>query len=113
MKNEYNGWTNYETWLVKHWIDSEEGEYLYWKEATEELLGTIGIIGRLNLNPSKSARVLADHLQDHYEDQAIEAVGSTGLMFDLLGGALDRANWHEIAESIIESVKDEQRSAQA
>ena len=23
----YNGWTNYETWAVKLWMDNEEGSY--------------------------------------------------------------------------------------
>lgn len=29
---EYNGWTNYETWLVKLWMDNEQGSYSYFQE---------------------------------------------------------------------------------
>ena len=32
----YNGWTNYETWAVKLWIDNDEGTYTYWRERTRE-----------------------------------------------------------------------------
>ena len=28
----YNGWTNYETWNVKLWIDNEEGTYNYCRD---------------------------------------------------------------------------------
>jgi len=33
---EYNGWTNYETWLVKLWIDNEQGSQDYWIERAEQ-----------------------------------------------------------------------------
>lgn len=35
----YNGWSNYETWNVKLWIDNEEGSYDYWREQTPAVLG--------------------------------------------------------------------------
>lgn len=28
-EKNYNGWANYETWLVKLWIDNEEGSSSY------------------------------------------------------------------------------------
>ena len=33
---EYNGWTNYETWIVKLWMDNEEGTHLYFREQAEQ-----------------------------------------------------------------------------
>jgi len=30
----YNGYTNYETWAVKLWMDNEEPTYDYWRERT-------------------------------------------------------------------------------
>ena len=33
----YNGWSSYETWLVKLWMDNEEGTYNYWQAATVEV----------------------------------------------------------------------------
>ena len=33
MSNEsYNGWTNYETWLVKLWMDNDEGSYRHYRD---------------------------------------------------------------------------------
>ncbi len=29
-KKEYNGWTNYETWLVNLWMDNDQGSQAYW-----------------------------------------------------------------------------------
>ena len=34
---DYNGWTNYETWNVKLWMDNDESTYHYWQEQTDEL----------------------------------------------------------------------------
>jgi len=33
--HKYNGWTNYETWAVKLWMDNEEPSYRYWRERAE------------------------------------------------------------------------------
>jgi len=29
MNETYNGWTNYQTWAVKLWMDNDEGAYRY------------------------------------------------------------------------------------
>lgn len=35
-KKNYNGWTNYETWLVNLWLDNCEGSQAYWSEVAQE-----------------------------------------------------------------------------
>ena len=35
-KKEYNGWTNYETWLVNLWMDNDEGLQAYWSEVAQD-----------------------------------------------------------------------------
>lgn len=30
----YEGWTNYETWLVNLWIENDEASYLFWRGET-------------------------------------------------------------------------------
>jgi hypothetical protein len=35
-KKEYNGWTNYETWLVNLWMDNDEGSQAYWSEVAQD-----------------------------------------------------------------------------
>ena len=37
---KYNGWTNYETWAVKLWIDNEQGTQLAWQDAAREAWDT-------------------------------------------------------------------------
>ena len=35
-KNEYNGWYNYETWLVNLWMDNDQGSQEMWREHARE-----------------------------------------------------------------------------
>lgn len=86
---KYNGWTNYETWLVNLWMSNDEGSYLYWAEEAKGY---------------DDAHALADALKDHHEEWYLDAVGEnlhSSLLSDLLGAAFSSVNWIEIAEHLL------------
>lgn len=82
----YNGWVNYETWVVKLWIDNEQYDQERWLEAAKT---------------AESTRTLADQMKDEYEEATPETVG---VWSDLLSAALGEVNWFEIAEHLQEEV---------
>lgn len=82
MENEkYNGWSNYETWLVNLWLTNDAGTYA------------------LALDAAKGGDVweaesrLAD-LADEITEQPPSFAG------DLVRASLTRVDWREIAESL-------------
>lgn len=87
----YNGWTNYETWVLKLWMDNEQSSQEYWLEVAKN---------------ADSKGVLADQMQDEYEEAMPE---TTGVWSDLLSAALGEVDWFEIAEYLIEEVEENQR----
>jgi len=87
----YNGWSNYETWNVKLWMDNDEGSYHYWQEETESILT------REQDKDAATGR-LADVLKTEHQDNAPELQGTYA---DLLGAALSEVDWYEIAESLV------------
>ena len=105
----YNGWTNYETWAVKLWIDNDQGSQEYWLEAARELVSDYDE----DWNPDRDEYLgnvrtqLADRLKDEHEEAAQEIINphgsgdSIGVFGDLLGAALGSVDWREIAESIM------------
>lgn len=77
---EYNGWTNRETWLVNVWYGDalEPGEF-------------------------DSPEALRDWIEE-----VCGPIPETGLIADMLGGAWDRVNWHELYEHYQENEEDEE-----
>ena len=101
-KNEHNGWTNYETWLVKLWQDNDQCKQGYWQKQAEECVRVDG---------EHAPTSLSDIMKGHYEEASGELVGVTGFWTDLMGAALSEVNWREIAENWIAGVDVEETKA--
>jgi hypothetical protein len=95
----YNGWTNYETWLAKLWIDNEQGDQDRWWSAAMEIRGECED-GEAGDRECKCR--LAKEMEESFQDAALDLVGVTGFWTDLMRGALESVNWREVAEHIME-----------
>lgn len=105
MKTEtYNGWTNYETWVVNLWMDNEEGTHDYWLEVAADVYNNEAKEQNFFTKIEDAVSILADRLKDSHEDNRPELPGVYG---DLIGAALGEVNWQEIAEHLLENVEDE------
>ncbi len=91
---EYNGWANYETWVVKLWMDNEQPTYDYWRDIASGYI----LLGDAD---SKRTGPLAERLKDDYQANLpiVEGVWS-----DLLQSALSEVDWYEIADSILDDI---------
>lgn len=102
MTTKYNGWTNYETWLVNLWIDNDEGSQRFWqllRRATDALESN-------EEDPNGAESDLADALKESFEDQAEAMTEVTGFWADLINSALGEVNWDEIAEHMIADAQE-------
>jgi hypothetical protein len=91
----YNGWTNYETWNWKLWMDDDEGSYDHWGKVTREVVeGADGDTPTYDL--SKRLKEDCENMKD------LMGIDVTGPFADILGAGLSRINWYEIAEHLVE-----------
>lgn len=86
----YSGWTNYATWCVALWLNNDPG-----------LQEQAGEICRAEYEYRFQA---ADALKDFVEDLVLGEDGQqvVGMAADLLGWALELANWGELVEAFAE-----------
>ena len=85
----YNGWTNWETWNFKLWIDNEEASY-----------NSI-----LELAEGKDKHELSKELKSWADDMREEMAVGFGFFADVCNSAIKEINFHEIAESYLSEVK--------
>jgi hypothetical protein len=89
---EYNGWTNYETWNVKLWMDNEEGSYRYWNDQARRAISK-------NADKDDATYDLAKQLEQEHRGGLPDL---NGCYADLLNAAIGEVNWGEIAHSLID-----------
>jgi hypothetical protein len=118
---KYNGWTNYETWNVKLWMDNEQGTYEYYREQARECWKAAKAPSEnakfTGIEPftrdEKAALRLARLLRDEYEtamhDWLDESGKSACVWADLLGAALGEVNWDEIARSMVDDMNEDDK----
>ena len=84
--NDYNGWSNYETWNVKLWIDNDQGLQEHYTERAQH----------------HTDQELADIIESDHQARLEELSEVQGTFLDLLTTSLARVNWLEIAEALAE-----------
>lgn len=95
----YNGWRNYETWVVKLWMDNEQPSYEYWLERVEENIKSATRHGADSNDAKQDAmNALAEELKSEHEEAMPEV---TGVFSDLLTAAMGEVDWYEIAEAMV------------
>lgn len=99
-KDEYNGWTNYETWAVSLWLDIDEHSYRYWRSQVERHRKDAPESPRVRQGTwtvEEAARInLADQLKDEVTDKA--SLKEPNVYSDLLLAALSEVDWFEIVD---------------
>ena len=103
---KYNGWTNYETWVWKLWIDNDQGSQEYWIETATEYLDSCEAEYDWQSDYDAALYALATHLQDQAEEAAEEATGIAGPLSDILSAGLGRIEWREIAASLLDDAAE-------
>ena len=94
--SEYNGWKNYETWLVNVWFSDSYNEYYLEQFRDGELVGT----------------VTADDVREYVESWVDSEVNAeNGFVNDLVNGAMREVDWRELASHVEEILKYEMENA--
>ena len=111
---KYNGWSNYETWNFKLWLDNDEDLHNY----------IIGEIKKIKAFPNKDNKAyeVSNFLRSYIEDNVPNLNVSTrsqsvhgsmsdknGFYDDILNAALRDINTYEIAESYLEDIKEDEK----
>jgi len=95
----YNGWKNYETWLVALWINNDQG--------TQEIALDMA---RQYKGMEHENYELSHALKDWIEETNPLA-DNADLFADLLNAALSEVDWYEIAESFFDDIKNEKEES--
>jgi hypothetical protein len=102
-KQEYNGWSNYETWLANLWMSNDQGSAEFWEETATETYKHARA-GTVFTQEEQAVLDLAHIMKDDLEGQIPE---TTGLFADLINAAMSEIDWHEIAEHLMADVEKE------
>lgn len=88
----YEGWTNYETWVTKLWLDNSESGQALQKEWLAE--------AKNQTKDRQTCIRLEEIIKEYIEENS--PITDASIYSDLLTSAISRINFTEIAETIIE-----------
>lgn len=83
----YNGWTNYETWIVDVWLTSDQGLYEYVRELKEQYTS------KYDLGEAIKAFI----------EESSPLAEEASMYSDILNGALSVVSWYELAADLLDN----------
>lgn len=100
--DEYNGWTNFETWNVYLWMSNDPRMLEYARELVERCFALADVTAAEHPDAIVSPRADAcDALKEWIEaDNPLN--GTASEYADLLQHAISRVNWYEIVAALRE-----------
>ena len=112
MCQEYNGWSNRETWALLLWVNNDQGlqesamDYALTEYKEHKAEGDDE--GQIT---SDAVNCLAETLENWITEDLLtfESIKESPALFSMLTdiGSLYRVNWREVAESFINDAKEE------
>ena len=109
---KYNGWSNYETWNFKLWLDNDQDVYNYIIDEIKK----IKAIG-YDAETYEVSNFLRSYIDDNMPNLNVSSKGQSkyssmcdknGFYSDILNTALKDINTYEIAESYLEDLKEDE-----
>ena len=93
--NTYNGWTNWETWNFKLWIDNEYDSYLHFQTMVKVHNGKL-------LKIAQDLKEFAEYQDSQYS--RLQGIVNSGFIVDFKGrdASINDINYMEIAKAIKE-----------
>jgi len=86
--SDYNGWRNYETWLVNLWLSSDT------PEVYDEAIAEARYIVEMGHHP--------DTFRGYVEAYVFGEESAASLATDLIGAALSEVDWRAIVDALTE-----------
>ena len=106
-EDSYNGWTNYETWNWKLWIDNDQANQEYWLEQAKQVFKEAEPEYEWESYKDAAIRILADQLQYDADEMAEHWMNDqSGPFSDILNAGIGRIDWRDIAESLIDDAEE-------
>ena len=109
---KYNGWTNYETWNFKLWLDNDETVHNYIIDEIKK----IKAIG-YDAEAYEVSNFLKSYIDDNMPNLNVSTRSQSkygsmcdkqGFYLDILNTALRCINTYEVAESYLEDLKEDE-----
>jgi hypothetical protein len=110
--NTYNGWTNYETWNLKLWLDNSISDF---REKnvfdTNFIQGNIKKICKKQNSEKDTIYEIYEYLKNYVEKGFDNMYLKPSFYCDVLSASIREVNFYEIAESYYEDYIYESKSA--
>jgi hypothetical protein len=92
----YQGWKNYETWIVNLWMDDTSESHKSWR-ATAHIVWSRAHLDEPVLTRSEAVRfALADQIKDEFED-GHPLCDEASHYSTMLSAAISNVDWDELA----------------